>query len=106
MKRTSRRKDWTYLPIGDLPFPIVNRIKNERGIHNQIKDEPPSDKIDRDWITRIADLPAARASSGGCRFWGQSSHFDRAPVTAGPPRLADILSMRQHVSKVAKPEVT
>jgi len=41
MKRTSRRKNWAYLPIGDLPLPIVNRIKNERGTHNQIKDEPP-----------------------------------------------------------------
>jgi hypothetical protein len=25
------------LPIGDLPLPIVNRIKSERGTHNQIK---------------------------------------------------------------------
>jgi len=28
------------LPIGDLPFPIVNRIKSERGTHNQIKAQP------------------------------------------------------------------
>ena len=28
------------LPISDLPLPIVNRIKSERGTHNQIKAQP------------------------------------------------------------------
>jgi hypothetical protein len=28
------------LPIGDLPLPLVNRIKSERGTHNQIKAQP------------------------------------------------------------------
>src|SRR5216683_4793666 len=31
---------------------------------------------------------------------GHSRRFDRPPVTSGPPRLADILSVRRHVSKV------
>src|ERR1700730_3104506 len=31
---------------------------------------------------------------------GQSRHFDHAPVTSGLPRKTDILSVRQHVSKV------
>ena len=31
---------------------------------------------------------------------GQKRHFDRAPVTSGLPRLADILSVIWHVSKV------
>src|ERR1700694_5204208 len=31
---------------------------------------------------------------------GQSRHFDRAPLTSGLPRLADILRVIRHVSKV------
>jgi hypothetical protein len=31
---------------------------------------------------------------------GQSRHFDRAPLTSGLPRLADILTVIRHVSKV------
>src|SRR5216684_7471090 len=33
---------------------------------------------------------------------GQSLHFDRAPITSGPPRKADILRVRRHVSKVPR----
>jgi hypothetical protein len=36
---------------------------------------------------------------------GQSRHFDRTPLTSGLPRLADILWVSRHVSKVPKPEV-
>ena len=31
---------------------------------------------------------------------GQSHHFDRAPLTSGLPRFADILRVIWHVSKV------
>ena len=31
---------------------------------------------------------------------GQSRRFDRAPLTSGLPRLADILGVSRHVSKV------
>jgi len=31
---------------------------------------------------------------------GQSRHFDRVPLTSGHPRLADILMVIRHVSKV------
>jgi hypothetical protein len=31
---------------------------------------------------------------------GQSRHFDRAPLTSGLPRLADILRVIRHVSNV------
>jgi hypothetical protein len=31
---------------------------------------------------------------------GHSRHFDRAPITSGLPRLADIFRDRRHVSKV------
>ena len=36
---------------------------------------------------------------------GQSRHFDRTPLTSGLPRLADILRVSRHVSKVPIPEV-
>jgi hypothetical protein len=36
--------------------------------------------------------------------WGQSRRFDRAPLTSGLPRLADILRVIRHVSKVPKNE--
>jgi hypothetical protein len=36
---------------------------------------------------------------------GHSRHFDRATITSGLPRLADIFRVRWHVSKVPKPEV-
>jgi hypothetical protein len=36
---------------------------------------------------------------------GQSRHFDRAPLTSGLPRLADILSVIRHVSQVPISEV-
>jgi hypothetical protein len=34
-----------------------------------------------------------------------SRHFDRAPLTSGRPRLADILRAIRHVSKVPEAEV-
>jgi hypothetical protein len=36
---------------------------------------------------------------------GQSRHFDRTPLTSGLPRLADILWVSRHVSKVPISEV-
>jgi hypothetical protein len=36
---------------------------------------------------------------------GQSRHFDRAPLTSGLPRLADIFSVCRHVSKVPKSDL-
>jgi hypothetical protein len=36
---------------------------------------------------------------------GHSRRFDRPPVTSGLPRLADILSVRWHVSKVPRHEI-
>jgi hypothetical protein len=35
-----------------------------------------------------------------------SRHFDRAPLTSGRPRLADILWVIRDVSKVPEPEVS
>jgi hypothetical protein len=36
--------------------------------------------------------------------WGQSRYFDRAPLTSGLARLADILRVIRHVSKVPLPD--
>jgi hypothetical protein len=36
---------------------------------------------------------------------GQSRHFNRAPLTSGLPRLADILRVIRCVSKVPIPDV-
>ena len=36
---------------------------------------------------------------------GHSRHFDRAPLTSGLPRLADILRVSRHVANVPEPEV-
>jgi hypothetical protein len=36
---------------------------------------------------------------------GKSRHFDRAPLTSGLPRLADILRVIRHVSKVPKGDI-
>src|SRR5450631_448769 len=36
---------------------------------------------------------------------GQSHRFDRAPITSGPRREADILRVRRHVSKVPTTKV-
>jgi hypothetical protein len=36
---------------------------------------------------------------------GQSRHFDRAPLTSGLPRLADILGVVRHVSKVPEADL-
>jgi hypothetical protein len=37
--------------------------------------------------------------------WGQTRHFDRAPITSGLPLLADNFRAGQHVSKVPNAEV-
>ena len=36
---------------------------------------------------------------------GQSRHFDRAPLTSGLPRLADILRVSRYVSQVPKADI-
>jgi hypothetical protein len=36
---------------------------------------------------------------------GQSRHFDRAPLASGLRRLADILKVSRHVSKVPNPDI-
>jgi hypothetical protein len=36
---------------------------------------------------------------------GHSRHFDRAPITSGLPRLADIFRDRRHVSNVPTAEI-
>jgi hypothetical protein len=47
-------------------------------------------------------LPKAPACEPRCPSWvGQSRHFDRVPVTSGPPRLADILGVRRQSLSVA-----
>src|ERR1700726_4884920 len=40
------------------------------------------------------------ATHGRTIHLGQSRHFDRAPLTSALPRLADILRVNRHVSKV------
>jgi hypothetical protein len=37
---------------------------------------------------------------------GQSRRSDRAPMTSGLPRLADIFRVRRHVSKVPQADIT
>src|ERR1700676_5248698 len=45
------------------------------------------------------------ATHGRTIHSGQSRRFDRPPATSGLPRLADILSVRWHVSKVPTPDI-
>jgi len=59
------------LPIGDLPLPIVNRIKSERGTHNQIKAQPLT-------IYRAIRRP----TPAGPYIWATRGH-----PTAKPERL-------------------
>jgi hypothetical protein len=53
-------------------------------------------------VTAVCNIGSKSAKSG----LGQSRHFDREPLTSGLPRLADILRVIRHVSKVPKAEVT
>jgi hypothetical protein len=41
-----------------------------------------------------------QVAENGMSAPGQSRHFDPALMTSGPPRLADILRVIRHVSKV------
>jgi len=44
----------------------------------------------------------------GVKFPGptrQSRHFERAPLTSGLPRLAEILRVTRHVAKVPNPDI-
>jgi hypothetical protein len=50
---------------------------------------------------RRHDQRCGRRMSGS----GPSRHFDRAPITSGLPRLADIFRDRRHVSRVPATEV-
>src|ERR1035437_3885037 len=71
----------------------------------------------------LATMPRQRPNIGSrmnrevhVRFWErprvkvpratrQSRHSDHAPLTSGLPRLADIFSVRRHVSKVPNPDI-
>src|ERR1035437_10250962 len=46
------------------------------------------------------------ASMGFSHSLGQKRHSDHAPLTSGLPRIADIFSVRRHVSKVPNPEIS
>jgi hypothetical protein len=62
---------------------------------------PAGAGLEAGWLQTIFLMLASRRLNGSpTSVPGQSRHFDRAPPTSGLARLADILRVIRHVSKV------